>query len=148
MTLIVAMSMEEHFVTQVVVVAVAIKMIDFQNVSIFEMQFTPATFSLLFLKQPRFGLMHQWMRFQTLTPIQQVSIIGTGCSLHFRVPLDSGFAVHSQFSTSRCRKHPLALFHLMPVSLRHPVASFVGMSCSCPMGELFPQDIIASAENC
>src|SRR6266566_8334840 len=46
MALIVAMSMKEHLVTQVVIVPVAIKVINFQDVLIFEMQFTPATFSL------------------------------------------------------------------------------------------------------
>jgi predicted benzoate:H+ symporter BenE len=46
MTLIVTLSMEKHFVTQVVVVAVSIKMIDLHNISIFEVQFTPATFAV------------------------------------------------------------------------------------------------------
>jgi hypothetical protein len=48
-TLIVAMSMKEHLVTYVVVVPVAIDVVDFQDVLIFEMLFTPTTFSLLLL---------------------------------------------------------------------------------------------------
>src|SRR5258708_10737066 len=112
------------------------------------MQFAPATFPLLFLKQPRFGLMHQWMRFQALTPVVHVPIVRTSRSLDLNVPLDGGFAMHSQFCAGGGRKHPLALLHLMPVSLRHPLGSFVGMSGPCPTGKLFPQHMVTSAEDC
>jgi hypothetical protein len=39
MTLIVAMSMEQYFVTQVVVVAVAVNVVHFQDVSVLKVQF-------------------------------------------------------------------------------------------------------------
>jgi hypothetical protein len=74
-TLIVAMSMEEHLVAQVVVVAVSIKVIDFKNISIGEVQFAPAAFPLLLLQEFRFGLMQQWMSLEALTPVQQVPIV-------------------------------------------------------------------------
>src|SRR5260370_13061373 len=102
------------------------------------MQFAPATSPRLFLKQPRFGLMHQWMRFQALTPVEHVPIVRTSRSLDLNVPLDGGFAMHSQFCAGGGRKHPLALLHLMPVSLRHPLGSFVGMSAPCPTAKLCP----------
>jgi hypothetical protein len=70
MTLIMAMSMEQHFVTQVVVVMVPVNMIHFHKVSILEVQFTPATLSLLLLEQACFRLMHHWMRFQALAPVE------------------------------------------------------------------------------
>src|SRR5260370_34200455 len=111
------------------------------------MQFAPATFSLLFLKQPRFGLMQHWMRFQTLTPVEHIPIVRTCRSLHLDVPLDGCFAVHSQFCACGGRKHPLSLLHLMPVSLGHPLGSFVGVSGLYPPCELFPQDIITSFED-
>jgi hypothetical protein len=69
MPLIVAVTMDQHFVTQVVVIVVAINVIHLHNVSIFEVQFTPTAFSLLLLEQSRFRLMHHWMSFQTLAPI-------------------------------------------------------------------------------
>ena len=115
MTLIVAVSMEKHFVTQVVVVAVAIEMIDFHDVSILEVQFTPATFALLFLKQARFRLMHQWMSLEALAPIQHVPIIRTGSPFDLGIPLDMSLTVHPQFCVLRGRKHPLALPDAMPV---------------------------------
>jgi len=147
MTLIVAMSMEQHFVTQVVVVVIPVNMVHFHEVSILKVQFTPATFALLFLKESRFRLMHHWVRFQALAPVKQVSIIRTRASLHFGVPLNGRFAVHPQFCACGCCKYPCALFHLMPISLCHPLGSFVGMSGPYPRGKLFPQHIITSAKD-
>jgi hypothetical protein len=56
MTLIVAVKMENHQLAQSVVVAVPIKMVEFHQVSISEVQFTPATFPLLLLKEFRLRL--------------------------------------------------------------------------------------------
>ncbi len=88
MTRIVAMTVEEHLVAQVIMVAISVEVIDFHDVSIDEMQFTPATFPLVLLQELRFGLMHQWMSLEALAPIQQVPIIGAGCSFHLDVSLD------------------------------------------------------------
>jgi hypothetical protein len=118
-TLIVAMSMEKHFVAQVVVVAVSIEMIDLHDVSILEVQFTPATFALLFLKQSRFRLMQQWMSLEALAPVQRVPIIRTGPSLHFGVSLDVGLTVRAQFCVLGSCKHPFALPYAMPVFVDH-----------------------------
>src|SRR5205085_4003335 len=97
MTLIVAVSMEQHFVTQVVVSAVSIEMIDLHDVSILEVQFTPATFALLGLSQARFRLVHQGMSLEALAPVQGVPIIWTGPPFHLGIPLDVGLTVHPQF---------------------------------------------------
>ena len=50
MSLIVAMSMEQHFVTQVVVVVVPVNVVHFHEVSILKAQFAPATLFLLLLE--------------------------------------------------------------------------------------------------
>lgn len=125
MALIVAMSMKEHLVTQVVIVAVAINVINFQDVLIFEMQFTPATFSLLLLQESRFGLMHHRMGLKTLAPVKHIAIIWTCCSSHFGMPLDACFAMQSHFCALWGCKNPLALLFLMPVFLDHPLLSLV-----------------------
>lgn len=97
MALIVAMAMEEHLVTQVVVVPVVIKVINFQDVLLFEMQFTPATLSLLLLQESRFRLMHHRMSLETLAPIQHLAIVWTCRSSHFGVPLDACLTVQPHF---------------------------------------------------
>src|SRR5260370_8083515 len=108
------MEMEQPFVVSAVGTAFAsrLDMIDFHEVSILKVQFTPTTFSPLLLEQSRFRLMHQWMGFQALAPVEQVSIIGTGGTLHFLLPLDNCFPLHSPFFPSLGRTHPPSLLPL------------------------------------
>src|SRR6266699_4185901 len=146
MTLIVAVSMEKHFVPQIVVVAVAIEMIDLHDVSILEVQFTPATFALLVAKQARFRLMHQWMSLEALAPVQRVPIVGTGHPLHLGVSLDRGRAVPAQCCVLGSRKHPFALPYAMPVFLDHPTGSFAAMSTYRPTHQLSPYHMVTAFE--
>jgi hypothetical protein len=102
MAFIMAMSMEEHLVTQIVVEMISIKMINLKDVLIFEVQFTPSAFSLLFLKESRFCLLHHWMSPKPLTPVQQVSIIRAGCFPHLDMPLNLGGTVSAEFCAFGC----------------------------------------------
>src|SRR6266446_3841136 len=121
-------------------------MINFQNVLIFEVQFTPATFPLLLLQKSCLRLMHHGMRFETLAPIKHVAIIWRGTSLHLGVSLDSCLRVHPQFCAFWCFEHVFALLFRMPVFLDYPLRTFLRMSHFCPTGQLDPQDRITSAE--
>jgi hypothetical protein len=138
--------MEQHFVTQIVVVLVSIEKIDFHHVSILEVQFTPATFALLFLKDSCFRLMQQWMSLEALAPVQRVPIIGTGPPLHLGEPLDMGLTVHTQFYVLGSRKYLFALPHAITVFLNHPADSCLTMANSRPAHQLFPQNMIAAFE--
>jgi hypothetical protein len=146
MTLIVAMTMEEHLVTQVVVGAITIQVIDFQDVSICEVQFAPAAFPLLPLEQFRFDLMHHRMSLEALTPVQPIPIIRAGRSFHFGMSLDVRFTVRAYLRAFGCGKDPCALLDTMPVAIDDSVTSLVGMACFSPVHELMPQHEVASAK--
>ena len=81
---------------------VSIEMIDFQDVSVFEVQFTPTAFPLLPLEQFRLDLMHHRMSLEALAPIQQVSVIRAGSFPHLDVSLNLGGTVHPQFCAFGC----------------------------------------------
>ena len=146
MTLIVAMAMEKHLVAQVVVITILIEVIDFHDVSVCKVQFTPPALPLLPLEQFRLGLMHQWMSLEALAPVQPVSIIRAGRSFHFGMSLDVRFTVRAYFRSFGRGKHPCSLLYVMPVALDNPVTSFVGMPSCCPAHELVPQNGITSAK--
>ena len=99
MSLIVAMEMKEHEIAQDIVPVVVVDVINLQNIPISKVQFTPAAFPLLLLKEFSFPCMHEGMRLQALTPIEQVSIVRTGCSSYLFVPLNRCFSVKSKFCT-------------------------------------------------
>ncbi|GHO50436.1 hypothetical protein KSX_85990 [Ktedonospora formicarum] len=94
-SLIVAMAMKDAFVTQFLPSTEAPRrnVIDFHNVLIFEEQFTPLTFALLFSEQDSQCSTEHVMVAESLTPIQKVSIIWASCSLHFGVSLDMRMAM-------------------------------------------------------
>ncbi len=76
-SLIVAMAMKDAFVTQFFPSTESSRgdVIDFYNILIFEEQFTPFTFALLFSEQdPQCSTKHVMVA-ESLTPVQKVSII-------------------------------------------------------------------------
>jgi len=71
-SLIVAMSMECEFVTEFFPASLTSgrDMIDFNHISIFEMQFTPATFSCLLLQELALDAAQEIVVTEALAPIQ------------------------------------------------------------------------------
>ncbi len=89
-SLIVAMSMKDAFVTEFLSSAEASRsdMVNFGNISIIEEQSTPFTFALLFSEQDTQCSTKHVVVTESLTPVQEVAIIGASSSLHFDVSLD------------------------------------------------------------
>ena len=97
-TLVVAMVMENTFVAQFFPAAEAFggDVVYLNHVSILKEQSAPAAFSVLFLEElPQRSAKHVVLA-ESLTPIQQISIIGGGLTLHFYVSLDMREAVCPQ----------------------------------------------------
>ena len=88
-----AMSMEEHFVAQCIIVPVPVKMVGFQHISLLKGQSPPATFSLLLLQKSCLRLMQHGVSLQPLTPVEGPSIIRACVSFPLRMPLNSRHTV-------------------------------------------------------
>lgn len=64
---------------------IPINVIDFHQIAFSKRQFAPATFSLLLLEELGTFSPKQRMIFQSLTPIQQISILWAGLSSDFSI---------------------------------------------------------------
>ena len=97
-TLIVAIVMESTFVAQLFPAADAFggDVVYLNPVSILKEQSAPAAFSFLFLEELAQRSAKHVVLAESLTPIQQISIIGGGLTLHFDVSLDLREAVCPQ----------------------------------------------------
>ena len=82
---------------------------------------------------------------QTLTPVQQVSIIGTGCSFDFGMIVDLCAIVQPQDGSSIGEGPFFPLFY-MPVFVRDPNHSFVRMPALGPALQLLKQNVSAVME--
>src|SRR5437588_12980961 len=91
-SLIVAMSVKDTFVAQVFFSALAFRrdVINLKDVSILKEQFAPTALSALLLKELSECSIDHRVSSQSLTPIQEVSIIGTCRSFHFDMALNLG----------------------------------------------------------
>ena len=98
-SLIVAMSMKEAFVTQFFPSAEASRrhVIDFHHILIVEEQSTPLTFPLLFSEEYAQCSTKLVVVPEPLTPVQEVAVIWASSSLYFDVSLDRGVSVVPQF---------------------------------------------------
>ncbi len=63
MPFIMTVKMESYLICYRIVHMISIKMVNFDSISIFEMQLAPPTFSLLLVKQLSETGFGQWMRF-------------------------------------------------------------------------------------
>ena len=97
--------------------------VDFNDLNVLKEQPTPATFPLLFVQEDSFDPIAQRVVFQSLAPIEEITIVGTGCALHFDVLLDVGLTVFPQRGFLATELPALSLLH-MPVFVRNPVPSF------------------------
>ena len=71
-------------------------MVNFGNIFIIEEQSTPFTFALLFSEEDTQRSTKHVMVTESLTPIQEVAIIGASSSFHFDVSLDMRMGVIPQ----------------------------------------------------
>jgi hypothetical protein len=97
-----AMTMESHLVTQFFSSATVFRgdMIDLNGVSILEEQFTPSALPLLFLQEFGLGATEKRVLPQPCTPVQKISVVGAGSSLHFGVSLNCGANIGPQTGSS------------------------------------------------
>ena len=98
-SLIVAVEMKDTFVTQFLPSTRASRsdVIDLHDILVFEEQSTPLTFAFLFPEQNTQCSTKHVVLAESLTPVQEVAIIGASSSLYFDVSLDMRMGVIPQF---------------------------------------------------
>lgn len=113
-SLIVAMSMQCTFIAQFFASALAARgdMINLDDVSVLKEQFTPSAFSSLLLKELFQRSMKHRVDSESLTPIQQIPIVGTGCSFDLDVSLDLGLVVLPEQRSPVGEDPSLSLVHV------------------------------------
>src|SRR5690554_3623809 len=115
-SLIMAMSMQCKLVAQFLSSALVARgdVINLDAVSVLEEQFTPSAFSSLLLKELSQRSIEHGVGSESLAPIQQIPIVGTGCSFDLGMPLDLGLVVLPEKRSSVGEDPPLPLIY-MPV---------------------------------
>jgi hypothetical protein len=90
MPLIVTMSMKSTFVAQVIPSTYAFggDVVDLYVILIFEKQFTPSAFPLLFLKEFAQGSTQHGVFFESGTPVEEIAVIWACGSSHFDMALN------------------------------------------------------------
>jgi hypothetical protein len=121
-------------------------MIDLNHVSHFEMQFTPPALSGLLLQELAFDTTQEVVFAESLTPIDEISVVWAGRSFDFDMPLNMGLRVIPQGDLLVSEHPALAVIH-MPVFVRYPAFAFVWVPVSCPLLELQKQDIFTVIED-
>src|SRR5438876_8318561 len=98
-SLIVAVSMKNTFVTQFITSSCITRsnVVNFHLIIILEEQSTPATFPFLLSEQNTQCSTKHIVVAESLTPVHEISIIGTSSSFYFRVSLDMRMAVIPEF---------------------------------------------------
>jgi len=132
-SLIMAMSMQCTFVTQSLSSSLAARgdMINFDDVSVLKEQFTPATFSSLLLKELSQQSVEHGMGSESFAPIQQIPVVGAGCSFDLDMTLDLGLVVLPEYRSPVGEVPPLPLIY-MPVFVRNPDHALMRMSAFGP----------------
>ena len=130
---IMAMPVQQAFVAKLFSSAFTLGcgMIDFDDIGVLKEQSTPATFPLLFAQERALDPIKHGMGFQSLAPIEEIAIVGTGRSLDFDVLLDVRLSVFPQRRLLAAKMPALSFLH-MPVFVRDPVPSLVGVAALGP----------------
>jgi len=98
-------------------------MIDFNPISIFEVQSAPATLSCLFLQEFGFDATQEVVLAEPLAPVQEISIIGASRSLDFDMALDMRLRVIPQrgFSVGNIQPLPSSTCQYLLATQRLPL---------------------------
>ena len=135
MSLIMAVPMKSEKITECIGTPFTAgrDVIDLYQIALGKVQFTPTTFPLLLVQQgSQFALGERVRLLQSLGPIEQISIIGAGCSPHFDMSLDVCLWVFPQGDAFLvCEQPALTVIHV-PVFVRYPGSAFVWVSEVCP----------------
>ncbi len=147
-SLVVAVSMEREFVTQFFPSTSTSRddMVDLNHVSLLEMQFAPIACSCLLLQELAFDATQEVVFAESLTPIDEISVVWAGRSFDFDMPLDMGLRVIPQGDLLVSEYPAVAVVH-MPVFVSYPPFAFVWVSVFCPLLELQKQDIFTVIED-
>ena len=150
MPFIVAVSVESKLVTQFLSSSLAFRsnVIDFHLIRFSEHQTAPSTLALLLLEQHGERSSCRWVVFQSLAPVQEITIIWAGSSFYFHMPSDFRRTMPSQVIILWCCKDAALAFAFFPVSLPGPMPVFVLVSASCPSPKQLLEDVVASTVFC
>ncbi len=146
-SLLVAVSMKNVFVAQLLPSAETSRknMVDFYLIFIREEPSTPGASPFLFSEQPPQRSTKQIVLAESLTPIQQVAIIGARRPFDFDMSLDVGVGMIPQRSVLIGEYPAVALVH-MPVLVGYPSSAFVGVSALSPLLKLQEESFTADAK--
>jgi len=84
---IMTMAVQQEFVAEFFASSLTFgrHVVDFNDLNVLKEQSTPATFPLLLVQEDTFDPIAQRVVFQSLAPIEEITIVETGCALHFDV---------------------------------------------------------------
>ncbi len=85
------------------------------------------------------------MRGESLTPVEEVSVVRAGSPFDFGVPLDMRLTMLPQ-DRFLARELPSFSLSHMPVFLRNPALSLVRVSASCPSAQSEVEHIVTAME--
>ena len=105
--------------------------VDFKNIGVLKEQLTPTTFPLLFTQECPLHPIEHGMDFESLAPIEEIAVIGTGRSLDLDVLLDVRLSVFPQRRLLASELPAVSFLH-MPVLVRDPVPSLVRVAAPSP----------------
>jgi len=130
---IMAMSVEQELVAEFFSSAFTLgrDVINFNDIGVLKEQLTPATFPLLFAQEDSFHPVTHGVMLESLAPIEEITIVGTGCSLDFDVLLDVCLAMFPQRRFLASELPTLSLLH-MPVFVCDPVSALLRVTAFGP----------------
>ena len=135
MSLIVAMSMESAKIIECIRSPFLARsdVIDLYQIALGKVQFTPTTFSLLFVEQgSQFAPGERVRLLQSLGPIEQISIKWAGSAFHLHMALDRRCRVIAEILTIGGCKAPVILSHRSPVARSYPTRRLARVSAFGP----------------
>jgi hypothetical protein len=121
-------------------------MIDLNHVSLLEMQLAPTASSCLLLQELAFDATQEVVFAESVTPIDEISVVWAGRSFDFDMPLDMGLRVIPQGNVLVSEYPAVAVVH-MPICVSYPPFAFVWVSVFCPLLELQKQNIFTVVED-
>src|SRR5712692_9046558 len=134
MSLIVAMPMESELVAEFFSTSLTFRgdVIDFNLIFLTEHQFTPSTLALLLVKQYRECPPCCRVVFQSLAPVQEITVVRACCTFYFHMASDRGRVMPFQDIIFRGGRCTVLAFAAFPVSSPDPMSVFVGMPAYRP----------------